>query len=116
MQINSLTIPTSMTTEGRYSYDFKPPKTVGYNGRKRPIKPGNASLTWTFALMDDDEWEWWTQTLLGGADSGEFDQCQLYDDDRALTTFTHCIVYRPVRGEWEAGKHANVVVEIVDIY
>jgi hypothetical protein len=116
MQINNIDIPDSMMVVGTYTYNWQPPKIVGYNGQKEPITAGNASLTITFSLLNDDEWEWWTQTLLNGEKSAEFTQCQLVDDDRALTTFGHCRVYRPVRGDWDWGRHTDAVVHIVDIY
>lgn len=114
MQINSIDVPTSMNERGKYV--FKGARVVGYNGQKDRIRVGSSSLTWLFDEIDDDEWEWLAQTLLGGEDSAEFSQCQLYDEDRVLTTFNHCKVYRPDGGEFLHGKHVNVTLEIVDIY
>ena len=114
MQIDSTDIPASMNDRG--GYYFTPNKILGYNGLKAPIRSAGDSLRWVFDEMDDTEWDWWTSTLLSDEPYAEFTQAVLYDDDRNLTTFSHCIVYRPVREKYLHGKHSNVTVEIVDIY
>lgn len=102
--------------DDRGAYVWMPPETLGYTGNGAPIRLTGSTLEWTYDRLNDAEWEWWTQTLLGGESYAEFTQAQLYDDDRALTTFTHCIVYRPVREKFVQGYHTNVVVRITDIY
>jgi hypothetical protein len=114
MQINSINIPDSMVNRG--GYVFTRPVVLGYNGLRMPvIADGGSTLEWTFDELDDDEWEWWTQTILGGDDAAAFTQAQLYDDDRALTTFGNCIVYKPIREKFLHGKHSNVKVVIAGI-
>ena len=114
MQINSIDIPTTMNDRG--GYYWKPAEILGYNGKGEPVKADGQSLEWVYDELSADEWDWWATTLLGDAASAEFTQAQLYDDNKDLTTFTHCIVYRPVREKFLRGKHINVTISITDIY
>lgn len=114
MHINNITIPTSMDSRG--GYVFNPPRILGYNGLRQPILQQGSTLIWTYDELDDTEWSWWVTTLLNGNRSAEFGAAQLYNDNRALANFTHCIVYKPVREKFLKGKHANVTITIADIY
>jgi hypothetical protein len=115
MEINNIVVPTSMW--GKTHYRWSEPETLGFNGLNQPIKAGPAaSLELLYDDLDPDEWDWWTTTLLSGADSAEFTHAILFDDDGDSITFNHCIVYRPVRGSWEFGKHKETVVRIVGIF
>lgn len=99
-----------------FGYDFKRPEILGYNGISAPILSSlGSTLTLTYPELTPTDWVWWT-TLLSNAEYAEFTQAQLYDDDENLTSFAHCIVYKPVRGNFLLGKHANVTVRITDIY
>jgi hypothetical protein len=114
MEINHVTIPESMW--GKTHYRWSEPEALGFNGQKQPIKATSAaSLELFYDFLEPDEWDWWATTLLSGEDSAEFDHAILFDDNGDSITFNHCIVYRPVRGSWEFGKHRETVVRIVDI-
>ena len=114
MEIDGQEILVSMASRG--SYKWQQAETLGTKGTGLPVKADGSSLTWFFDFLNDDEWEWWTQTLLGGLDSGEFDSAILYDDDGFGDTFDHCIVYRPVHEKIWLGDHINVTVLITDIF
>lgn len=114
MEIDGQTIPTSMTDRG--GYKWQQAETLGINGLGLPVQADGSSLSWLFDVLNDAEWEWWTQTLLAGEDSAEFTSAILYNDNGALTTFNHCIVYRPVHENIWLGDHINVTVLIADIY
>ena len=116
MEINSIEIPATMVTRN-YGYDWQEPAILGYTGSRAPITATTgATLTLTFPRLDETQWTWWITTLLSAADYAEFSQCILYDNDKALTTFSHCIVYKPVRGKFLEGYHTDVTVFITDIY
>lgn len=116
MQINSVTIPAAMDKK-KSAYQWRNRETLGYNGQGQPIKGVYQELLWQFDELNATEWAFWVTTLLGGAAAASYTTAQLYDDDKALTTFTHCIVHRPVREKFSRhGKHQNVTVLITDIY
>lgn len=115
MQINSITLPTN--TFAQAAYKWSEPVILGYTGTGAPITANDgATLELTYPRMHPDDWDFWVTTILGGADYAEFSQAQLYDNDGTLTTYTHCIVYKPVRGRWDNGYHGDTVVLITDIY
>lgn len=114
MQINSIDLPTN--TFEQSAYKWTPPTIVGYNGNNAPIRIGGATLELVYPRMHPDDWEFWTQTILGGEDYAEFSQAQLFNIDGTLTSYTHCIVNYPNHGQWENGYHAETSVLITDIY
>ncbi len=114
-KINNIAIPSSMASRG--TYDFQPPRILGFNGERKPIRIKGATVTWTFDELDSTEWTWWVTTLLTSLDYKEFTQATFINNNAAEAEYTHCIVYLPVREFFEPGPvHRNVTITITDIY
>lgn len=116
MEINNTAIPTNMDSAAMLGgYNFHPAKIAGYNGQKEPIFIGNPWAEWHFDEMSDADWDWWTQTIMGGDNSLILTQALLVDDDKNETEYTRGVLYKPVRGHFEPGKHMDVVIKLVDL-
>ncbi len=114
MQINSTAIPNPMDERG--SYHFEPPAVVGKNGQGLAVTAGASKLTWQWPVLSKADFTWWVTTLLGGAASAEYTQCKFFDHTQTLTTYTHCIVYKPTYSRIQDGLFWDVDVLIDWIY
>ena len=110
MQINSTAIPAPMDERGIYK--FSPPAIVGRNGAGAAVTAGYSSLSWQWPFLKQTDFAWWITTILAGAASAEFSQCKLINHLQTLTTYTHCIVYRPDYERIENGLYYNVTLTI----
>lgn len=115
MQINSTAIPSPMDERGVYSFAVP---VLTRNGRGAAIAAPYATLTWQFdyLALDTTGLAWWVTTLLSGALSAEYTQAKFFNHLGVLTTYTHCIVQRPIYARLQDGLAWDVTVQIDWIY
>lgn len=124
-----MTLPTAMTfgvhtvpqTDGsgnlrlgaKGDWLFMPPQIVGNNGQGLAVVAGYASATWTWDLLNNTDYVWLTNTLLGGAASVRFTSgINIYNDQWVRTTYASCIVHRPTADKPDGAYHTNVVLRV----
>jgi hypothetical protein len=115
MQINNIAIPSPMDERGIYLFDTP---LLARNGRGAAVAAPYSALQWKFdyLALDTTGLGWWVTTLLGGAMSAEFTQAKFFNFLGALTTYSHCTVYRPTVGRIQDGLAWDVTVTIDWIY
>lgn len=112
MKFGATTVPSDIAGYGD-NYQFHRPAKLGEDGEGNAIVAPYASVTWTFDRLTHSQYTWWRTTLLGGNLSVKFATCELYNDLRALVTYTGgCVVYAPPAAKMTNGLYRDVVIEI----
>ena len=106
--INGATIPDSMADRGNY----KPPvaEELGIDGEGAPILADYIDTQWDLDYLTDAEWQWWSVTLLSGLNSKLFSTASLWDDSRALVSWSRIRVHRPKVDHYENGEFRGVTI------
>ena len=113
-QIDGNTIPEPMATRGLYVPHDAP--ILATNGQGEPVVGGYPWITWGWDWLDADDYDWWCDTLLGGARSAILTgTTQLYDTNRDLVTYASATVTKPTFEAIQNGIYYNVTVEIKDL-
>lgn len=108
MTLGAFTVPTTIENHGA-GYKFNPPESLHDNGLGEPVDAPYASLTWTFDIMEPEDYDWITDTLLGGASGVKFFSAFLYDNNRTLRAFSGVTARRPTTDGISNGWYRNVV-------
>ncbi len=87
-------------------YKFEQPTIV--NGAGERVATGYARVTWTFRVMTKTNYQWITNTLLGGAQSNSYASAQLYDDNFTLQTYTGAVAHKPTARTYKGGMVIDV--------
>ena len=106
--INTVPVPTTMSTRGVYKFTRRDVSNM--NGKGTTQATGPQTVQWQFGSMTAAELEWWYTTLLAGALSVSLTQARLWDDLMVETEFTGGVLYRPTWEKWSAGAFRNVVI------
>lgn len=81
------------------NYLFTPAEIIGRNGEGDAIESAaGASVVWTWAHLDADEWDYLYTAVLDGAASVRSSvtgNTVVYDNQRQEKAFDHAIVHRP---------------------
>lgn len=85
------------------------------NGAGGVIVVGRQSVTWRWASWTQAEWDWWTSTLMGGADNLALTAAELWDEDWNEQSFTGGYCYKPTHEYYRAGRFWNVEVTISNL-
>lgn len=85
------------------------------NGNGGLVVVGRQVVTWQWASWTQTEWDWWTSTLMGGADQLALTAAELWDEDWNEQTFTGGYVYKPTSERYRAGRFWNVEVIISNL-
>ena len=108
VSLNTVTIPESIRTRGRYQFKRaemrKSASGVGY-------RAGTQSVTWTWAIMEQSDWNWWV-TQCAGNPSLTLTAAVLWDDGNTEQSFTAGELYWPTNGGVEGAAYIDVVVQI----
>ena len=107
--IGGTTIPDAIANSGEYVYE-RPTVT---NGAGLEVETGYGKVTWRFRILTKANYQWITNTLLGGARSKAFASAQLYDDNFTLKSFTSAVAHRPKARTYRGG-HVVDVVWVID--
>jgi hypothetical protein len=113
MQINSIAIDQPMDESG--TYHFARP-VIGTNGRGAAILAPYATLTWRWDYLTPTQMNWWINGILLAAASQEYTQAKFFNEVGVLTTYAHCIVYKPTYARFQDGLLWEVEVIIDWIY
>lgn len=113
MQINSIAIDSPMDERGTYQFD-RP--IISRNGRGHGVLAPYATLTWNFEYLTTDQMNWWINGILLGQPYQEYGQCKLFNEVGVLTTYSHCVVYKPTYQRFQDGLIWGVEVVIDWIY
>lgn len=113
MQINSIAIDSPMDEKG--SYHFHRP-IISRNGRGHAVLAPYSTLEWHFDYLTAAQWAWWVSGILLSQPYQEYTQCELFNEVGTLTTYTHCIVYKPTYSRIQDGLFWDVDVLIDWIY
>jgi hypothetical protein len=113
MQINNIAIDAPMDERGTYRFE-RP--IIGRNGRGAGILAPYATLTWNFDYLTLNQMNWWIAGILLSQPYQEYFQCKLFNEVGTLTTYSHCIVYKPTYGRMQDGLIWDVEVIIDWIY
>lgn len=118
LQIGGNAVPVSMVNRG-VEYRFEPARAVRKNGLGVPVTAGAARLTWTWAYMEQEEFDWWHQTACGGAAGKEWSgsgTTRLRNERNVETAFNHCVVQRPTYRTTTGSVYQDVTVVIEQVY
>ena len=111
MQIGGNAMPATMINRGEYL--FQPVPITAINGRGVAIASGFATLDWKFDWLTNAEWTYWNTTVLTNLPSKAFaSSIQLYNDNKVLTAYSRCVVYRPAYRTFQNGVYMSVQVRI----
>jgi len=102
--IGGTTIPSNLANGGEYMYARPTIK----NGAGEQVETGYGTVTWRFRVMTKTDYEWITNTLLGGARSKTFASASLFDDNYTLTSFNSAVVHRPKARTYRGGHVIDV--------
>lgn len=104
--------PASMSTRFQYEYTHG---VAAVNGQALNIYAGKPMIKMKFPWLTSAEWAWWGTTILGGSRSKvcSSGNTVLYNDDGAETTWSSCIIDKPVaRGGIKNGLFRDVEIVI----
>ena len=110
--IDSTALPTSL--QRAKGYTFHPQPIAATRGDGLPVRAGMQKITWEFSYMTPTEWDWWADTILGGARQKAI-TCELWDDDWTETSFTEAILHKPTYESRRGGLYYGVKVEITNL-
>lgn len=85
------------------------------SGKGGLVVVGRQVVTWQWASWTQTEWDWWTSTLMGGADQLALTAAELWDEDWNEQAFTGGYVYKPTSERYRAGRFWNVEVIISNL-
>lgn len=110
------TLPT--TLDGRGTYIFERPKSIRKNGKGEAVVAGFARLTWTWARMSQEDWNFWNTTVLAGSASRSISAspaAKLFNHMNVLTDYSYCVILAPSFERVQNAKYINVKLEIEQI-
>lgn len=113
--VTEYTTPSPMGDTGKYTFEYLP--ILAKNGRGEAVTAQFSRVTWEWAHMSIDDFQWWCITLLGGQASKFFDGEGMYLVNHVgLTTLvSSCVVYAPTHGPAVGAYFTNVKLEIGQI-
>lgn len=109
--INSTAVPARMANTGPYIFRRQTART---NGAGQTVRAGSQSIEWSLGTLTPADLEWWTDTILSGADSATI-TAELWDDLGNEIAITSAVLHRPEPGQKQGGLYRNVVIRITQI-
>ena len=115
IKIGNIAMPATMRTRA-LSYNFNRGEIIARNGMGEAIAGGYPSVTWTWATLNQAEFDWIITTLLNQQVARTFNAAGstvLYNELWQEETFDSCTVLRPTYDGY-SGFSYNKVVLIID--
>jgi len=108
--INGTAVYSTMANRGVYVFT---PQIVGIaNGNGAAVLAGAQRVQWQFKHVTQTEYDWWTQTLMGGAASLAITSAELWDHRMVSHTFTSGTLFIPYAQAYRGARYWDLNVEI----
>ena len=112
--IDGNTVPSPMALTGHFVPEDPP--IIATNGEGNPVVGLLRKATWTWERLSLSDYQFWTQTVLGGA---RYKVCTgtntLPDDEQSFGNYSSIKVMKPTFAFIENGLYHNVSLEILEI-
>ena len=112
--IDGNTVPNPMALTGHFVPEDPP--IIATNGENNPVVGVLRSATWRWPRLSLSEYQFWTQTVLGGA---RYKVCTgtntLPDDEQSFGNYSSIKVMKPTWSHIENGLYQDVELQILEI-